>query len=372
MPDMPMAAPDHAPLVSDADAAAAAERLRERIGADAVGALDPEMHALGVALATHRMERGAPGFYAVALSIAAELRAEPGRLHRLLRPWYEGARDLLEDHDRIPAGVDGPDAVRAALRAIKGAPEAPAPTPMSAPKPTPASQAPAPPPPNDAPNAAPAWDAALSRAEQAAARPVSIVSAPSGGYEPRASVIGADLGAPRTRRSKRKTGGYRFSDLVWGAFFVPAVLIGLVAFYYFLALPPMNYLTGIATWDVRVYTFYPLLGAALWLTSVALLFPPIWYAWWRGRRGWVWPMLAAVPVTAILVFISTLIVLRSPMHADFLSQALQWTWKWGPVTFAAAASIAFGSRLRGGSRRIFRRIGRWWDRRRRSGTKAPR
>lgn len=354
MPDLPTAQPPSPPLVDDAAAAAAAAHLRARLDQDDAGALDPDLHAHGVALAAHRMERGAPGFYAVALSIAAELRADPGRLRRFLRAWYEGARDLLEDHDRMPAGVDGPDAVRAALRAISGAPDAPAPDPTPEPTPDLADDA-APPEPAEG------WDAALTRAERTAARPAPTPLPPPGGYAPPAAALASapiDSGAPK---AGRKRSGYRFSDLLWGAFFVPVVLVGLVAFLYLLVLPPMSYITGLTAWQVRELTYAAMLGIALWMSNLALLFPPVWYAWRRGRRGWIWPLLAAPPTLAVLVFMSTLIVLRSPMHPDFLSGAMDWAGLWGPVTIAVAGSIAFGSRLRGLSRRIFRRIGRYWD-----------
>lgn len=356
MPDMPIARP--VPLVDDAAATAAAEHLRARLDHDHSGALDPDLHAHGVALAAHRMERGAPGFHAVALSIAAELRAEPGRLRRFLRPWYEGARDLLEDHDRVPPGVDGPDAVRAALRALAGTPDAPAPRPMPDPLPgllDPPAAAPD-------PDADPAgWDTALARAEHAAARPAPSPAPAPQEYAPPEAVVAAQTGLGASR-GVRKGVGYRISDLMWGAFFVPGVLVGLVVFLYFLALPPMTWLTGIATWDVRDEAGFALIGVLVWLTSLSLLFPPIWYAWRRGRRSWIWPVLAAPVVTAVLVFMSTLIVLRSPMHPDFAADAMKWAWMWGPVTFSAAASVAFGPRLRGFSRRVFRRFGRWWDR----------
>lgn len=372
MPDFPTARPDRAPLVDDEAAAAAAHRLRARILAHEAETLDPELHALGVALAANRMERGAPGFYAAALAISTSLRTEPSRLHRFLRPWYEGARDLLEDNDRMPSGVDGPDAVRAALRAISGTPDAPASTPLPQ---TPDPQMPEPlpglldwPETSDAPEPLHAvaeddegWDAALTRAEQAAARPAPAPGAPETEYEPPAAARNAEPTAPSAARSKRNRGGYRFSDLLWGAFFVPVVLIGLVVFLFVLVIPPMSFITGLEAWQVRPLAYASAFGIMLWCTSLALLFPPVWYGWRRGRRSWIWPLLAAPAVIAILVFISTLIVLRSPTHPDFMAKAVEWTGLWGPVTAGAAVSIAFGSRMRGLSRRAFRKVGRWWE-----------
>jgi hypothetical protein len=215
----------------------------------------------------------------------------------------------------------------------------------------------------DAPDEdAPGWEAALERAEHAAARPVPTPSAPARGYEPPAAARDADTEARDVLRKPRKSGGYRFSDLMWGAFFVPAVLAGLVAFLFLLAMPPISWATGLSSWEVRGLAAPALLGIVLWSASLSLLFPPVWYAWRRGWRSWIWPILAAPPVMAILIFVSTLIMERSPTSPDFMSTAVKWIGFWGPITGGAALSIAFGSRLRGVSRRIFRRIGRWWDR----------
>lgn len=366
MPDMPTAAT--APLVDDAAAAAAAHSLRARILADEAATLDPELHALGVALAANRMERGAPGFYAAALAISSALRTEPNRLRRFLRPWYEGARDMLEDNDRMPTGVDGADAVRAALRAISGTPDAPAvkPAPLL-PEPLPGlldwPETPAPPRADAEAQDDEGWEAALMRAEQAAAHPAAPApAAPESDHAPPAAVQDDEPTARRAARSRRKRGGYRFSDLLWGAFFVPGVLIGLVVFLFLLVIPPFSYITGLAAWDVRPLAFASLFGIVLWCTSLALLFPPVWYAWRRGRRSWIWPLLAAPVVIAILVFISTLIVVRSPMHPDFIAKSTEFLWLWGRVTAGAALSIAFGSRMRGLSRRAFRKVGIWSER----------
>ena len=125
-----------APLVDDVRAAAAAERLRIRLFEDGRERPDAETLAPGVELAAHRIERGQPGFHAVALGIAATLGADPVRLRVFLRGWYEGARGLLEDNGRPTDALDSPEAVRAALQALTGfddrAPLAPSPAPRPA------------------------------------------------------------------------------------------------------------------------------------------------------------------------------------------------------------------------------------------------
>jgi hypothetical protein len=366
-------------LVADAAAAAAAARLRARIKHDGADRLDAELLALGVELSAHRMERGAIGFYAAALSIASALRVEPNRLSRFLRPWYEGARDLLEDHGRDMSHADGPEAVRAALRGL--AQDTPGREDQGDERPrtrTPAPQddahddapwelrdRPPVPGPMQAPPSA-IWSEALARAESLAPpleaegrEPTAPPEAPK--PLPGASARHQGHAAETSTRTRRGAKGYRFSDLVFGAFFIPGVLLGLVVFLVVLTIPPLSWMTGMAMWQVRPLVQVAFIGLGLWGLSLALLFPPVWLAWVYGKRGWIWAPLAAPVALAVLSFLSTLIVLRSPMHARFEAEMLQWVQLWAPIVAGAALSISFGSRVRGGSRRLFRRIGRWWD-----------
>lgn len=383
------------PLVSDEQAATAALRLREWLSETGAGALNPDVFALGITLAVHKMERGAPDFASVALSMSARLRAEPNRLRRLLRPWYEGACEMLADHDRTPPGVDGPAAVRDALRALghdDGAPipgRAPAaqpvqrrdraqqPPPPDAPRrgapDAPLRNAPAQPPPATR-GASPAkagpalgWEDALARAEAAASAPaqspsdaaIAAPGAPDGVLPDDAPTSDRTRISAPTRR--RKTRAFGFSDVVWGALFVPGVMFALTAFLVALSFPPLSWVTGLLPYQIRPLLLGASLLSVLWLISLALIFPPVWLAWRRGWQSWLWPIAAACLAMPLQVSLSALIVLRSPVHPDLMAELIAWSKFWAPITLGAGLSISFGSRLRGGSRRLFRRIGRRWD-----------
>jgi hypothetical protein len=45
-----------------------------------------------------------------------DLGVEIGQIRRYLRGWYNGARDMMEDAGLDVAGMDGPDAVKDALK----------------------------------------------------------------------------------------------------------------------------------------------------------------------------------------------------------------------------------------------------------------
>ncbi|MGG7568347.1 hypothetical protein ACQ5SO_19515 [Rhodovulum sp. DZ06] len=405
----PGASAPPAPLVSDDRAAAAAARLRQRLTEDGLAAPDAESMALGIELAAHRIERGRPGFHAVALGVSAALRTDPGRLRRHLRGWYEGARGLMEDDGRATDALDSPEGVRDALQDLTGeggaparvpAPAAPpAPAPAPAPAPTmadaprpggfaePAAERPTPPKQalspgaadaDAAPDAAPAARTdglfgALEAAETAVRDGTAVsygadspLSAPDDDdFTEEDMAFYSGNGGRRRRRRQRDEPkvGVRRSDMLWGALFVPGVLAGLAVFLLAITTPPINFITGLDRWQVFSGLQASGMAMALWLPALTLVLPPLWYAMNRG-----WYVILAAPfvfafATAALTAMAAFIVTRSFSHPSFMPEAENWLRLWGPIVLACTISVSFGPYLRRFNRRTFRKLGKWWDRR---------
>ena len=99
-------------------AAAARERLKQKLreGSSTLSAgIDPEFLQLGTELAGYHLEAGARSFAAFAKAIAADLETKLADLRPYLRSWYNGARDMMEDHGFDVAGMDPADKVNAEL-----------------------------------------------------------------------------------------------------------------------------------------------------------------------------------------------------------------------------------------------------------------
>ncbi|GEK46566.1 hypothetical protein HPA02_08490 [Bisbaumannia pacifica] len=110
-------------LVSQDRAEEIRQRLRAKLGQLNSG-IDPEMLALGTELAAFHLEAGARRFTDFARTMARDLGASVEQVRPYLRAWYNGGRDMMEDSGLDVAGMDGPDAVRQALRELTNEGEA--------------------------------------------------------------------------------------------------------------------------------------------------------------------------------------------------------------------------------------------------------
>ena len=108
-------------LVSADRMAILRERLKQKLrdaGTQLNIGIDPEMVAIGTELAAGHIEAGARAFADFARLIARDLGAKLSDLTPYLRSWYNGARDMMEDHGVDIAGTDDPDKVRSELARI--------------------------------------------------------------------------------------------------------------------------------------------------------------------------------------------------------------------------------------------------------------
>ncbi|MDD2610137.1 MAG: hypothetical protein PHX60_10670 [Giesbergeria sp.] len=80
--------------------------------------LDKEMLEWGVTLTGFHLEAGVRKFADLAAVLANELGVSQSRLKPYLRCWYNGARDVMEDHGLSIEGMDSPDVVLAELQKI--------------------------------------------------------------------------------------------------------------------------------------------------------------------------------------------------------------------------------------------------------------
>ena len=115
----PTAPPTTGPrLVSNERAAELKARLQAKLRGQLNSGIDPETMAIGAELAVHYIESGFRSFVSLAGKIADELGTTVGRLRPFLRSWYNGARDMMEDHGIDVSGMDAPEAVKAHLERI--------------------------------------------------------------------------------------------------------------------------------------------------------------------------------------------------------------------------------------------------------------
>ncbi len=103
-------------LVSADRAAELRARLKDKLKNQINAGIDPEIMALGAELAVFHIEAGARRFIDVTRALAADLGATPASLKPYLRSWYNGARDMMEDHD---ISIDGMDDARTVGTLIK-------------------------------------------------------------------------------------------------------------------------------------------------------------------------------------------------------------------------------------------------------------
>lgn len=80
--------------------------------------LDKEMLEWGIVLTGAHLEAGVRKFADLAAVLANELGVSQFKIKPYLRSWYNGARDVLEDHGFSIEGMDSPDVVLAELKKI--------------------------------------------------------------------------------------------------------------------------------------------------------------------------------------------------------------------------------------------------------------
>ena len=80
--------------------------------------LDKEMLEWGIVLTVAHLEAGVRKFADLAAVLANELGVSQSRLKPYLRSWYNGARDVMEDHGFSIEGMDSPDVVLVLLKKI--------------------------------------------------------------------------------------------------------------------------------------------------------------------------------------------------------------------------------------------------------------
>lgn len=105
-------------LVTTERAEALRERLRQKLkdaGAQLNSGIDPEFMQIGTELAVYHMEAGVRSFGDFARTMGEYLGAKLSDIRPYLRSWYNGARDMMEDHGLDVAGLDDPDTVRIEL-----------------------------------------------------------------------------------------------------------------------------------------------------------------------------------------------------------------------------------------------------------------
>ena len=109
-------------LVSQSRADELRAKLREKAKNHMFGGLDTEMMAWGTELAVFHLEAGVRKFSDLVAAMASDLGTTPAKLKPYLRSWYNGARDMMEDHGLSIEGMDSPDTVRAELAKIDDKP----------------------------------------------------------------------------------------------------------------------------------------------------------------------------------------------------------------------------------------------------------
>lgn len=105
-------------LVSQSRAEELRAKLREKAKSHLFGGLDTEMMAWGTELAVFHLEAGVRKFSDLVAAMANDLGTSPAKLKPYLRSWYNGARDMMEDHGLSIEGMDSPETVRAELAKI--------------------------------------------------------------------------------------------------------------------------------------------------------------------------------------------------------------------------------------------------------------
>lgn len=110
-------------LVSQSRADELRAKLREKAKNNMFGGLDTEMLAWGTELAVFHLEAGVRKFTDFAAAMASDLGTTPAKLRPYLRSWYNGARDMMEDHGLPVDGMDSPDQVRAELQNLADTPK---------------------------------------------------------------------------------------------------------------------------------------------------------------------------------------------------------------------------------------------------------
>ncbi len=105
-------------LVSQSRADELRAKLREKAKNHMFGGLDTEMMAWGTELAVFHLEAGVRKFSDLVAAMARDLETTPAKLKPYLRSWYNGARDMMEDHGLSIEGMDSPETVRAELAKI--------------------------------------------------------------------------------------------------------------------------------------------------------------------------------------------------------------------------------------------------------------
>ena len=108
-------------LITADRAAAVRERLKQKLkdaASTTSSGIDPEFLQLGTELAAFHLEAGARKFADFAKAISDDLGAKLEQLRPYLRSWYNGARDMMEDHGLDVTGIDPPDVVRTELDSL--------------------------------------------------------------------------------------------------------------------------------------------------------------------------------------------------------------------------------------------------------------
>ncbi|WP_238368293.1 PLxRFG domain-containing protein [Mesobacterium pallidum] len=93
-------------LVSQDRAAELRAKLKAKLRNQLNAGIDPEIMAIGAELAVYHIEAGARRFIDLAKAIAGDLDTTPAKLRPYLRSWYNGARDMIEDHGMSIDGMD--------------------------------------------------------------------------------------------------------------------------------------------------------------------------------------------------------------------------------------------------------------------------
>jgi hypothetical protein len=104
-------------LVSKDRAAELRDRLKKKLGQLNAG-IDPEMLAIGAELAAFHIEAGARRFADFARTMAQDLDTPLESLRPYLRSWYNGARDMIEDHGLNIEGTDDAETVKAEIKKL--------------------------------------------------------------------------------------------------------------------------------------------------------------------------------------------------------------------------------------------------------------
>jgi hypothetical protein len=105
-------------LITKERADAVRERLRQKLresGSQLNAGIDPEFVQLGTELAVFHIEAGVRKFADFVAAMTQDLGAKVADLKPYLRSWYNGARDMIEDHGLDTEGLEHPDVVRTEL-----------------------------------------------------------------------------------------------------------------------------------------------------------------------------------------------------------------------------------------------------------------